>query len=651
MTVFQTKYNKIKNKPYSIHLFLDFLSKNRWILGGVLFILCVVLQLHGSSIGLYADFLGHPELNDVLLGKNRPIRSDEWNIFTPFAFSQYYNNFSMLSNIVRGTATNMFITYGQAVWDVAMIYRPAQWGYLFLSPGAGLSFFWMGRWIILFLVSFEFSWRILAKDKKLSVCYASMMAFSPLVQWWFSINSIVEIIAAGQAMVIFWQMYLSEERKTHRIIYGTALLWSIGIYIMGLYPAWQVPFGYVFLALLLWVSYQNKNALCYIRKDVLFWIPGLFLMLAPILHVIYISWDVIQITKATEYPGARFELGGNWPSSLSWTCLYSISLFLPFKDIALPNNCELANFFSLSPLGLFLFFYLSYKKRIDSLMLILTVMSIILVFWALYGFPAWLAKISMMYNVPTHRAKTAADFINLLLLYRGAYLINVYNLIPTRLLKVFIACIIATLTTFCIWQYAPDYITPKHALISMIVITVSASFFLTNITHECVIWTTILMIAIGGTVNPLAKGTNSVFAQPIGHKIAEITSKDNSPWIVECELRNYPIIFGAPTINSVNTYPNLTCWEKLDNGINRHIYNRYAHIPVQLINQDSSLEFNLIGPDAFYVKLRPSDLNLLGVKYILTKNMLESLSTNYVSLNKIYEDHDFRIYEVEYIQP
>ena len=96
-----------------------------------LIVVCACLGLHGSSIGLYADILGHKELNSVLFGENRPIRSDEWLVFTPFAFSQYYNNFAYFSNIVRGTLTDMFIVYGQPVWDAGMLFRPAQWGYLF----------------------------------------------------------------------------------------------------------------------------------------------------------------------------------------------------------------------------------------------------------------------------------------------------------------------------------------------------------------------------------------------------------------------------------------------------------------------------------------------------------------------------------------
>ncbi len=634
----------------NIHL-LNFLFDNRWLLGSMLLIVCVALQLHGSSIGLYADLLGHPELNDVLLGKNRPVRSDEWIVFTPFAFSQYYTNFSLMSDIVRGTATNMFITFGQAVYDIAMIYRPAQWGYFFLSPGGGLAFYWMGRWIILFLVSFEFAWQILTRDKAISLCYAALIAFSPLVQWWFSINSIVEILAAGQGIVVLWKLYLAQDEKKYRLIYGIAILWCMGVYILGVYPAWQVSFGYVFLFLLIWVSWKNHQHLHKLREDVLLWGLGFCLMLAPIIHIISASWDMIQITKATAYPGARFELGGDWlgflPAS-AWSFLYSASLFLPFKDSPIANNSEIANFFSLSPLGIILFLYLSYKKKTDYLMLLLTILMSLLSIWAFWGTPAFLAKLSLLSNVTVKRGKTATDFINILLLCRGAYLIKAHNLLPSKALRIGIAFFTAFLATLCLWQAIPAWCSLKNIAIATTTIIVFSYIFLSAIHHKGTIALLILMFVIGATVNPLAKGTDSIYAQPLGQKIAEISAKDKSLWIDTVGLQNFPIMFGAPTINSVNVYPALSRWEGLDGGENFQVYNRYAHISMRLIEQTKNLSFTLKQPDLFEVQLRPSDLEKLKVKYILSREELEKLSTPSVHIKELFNNQGFRIYVVDY---
>ena len=143
----------------------DFIYNYRFHLSVVLIVIAVVLQIHGSSIGELNIFNinHHP-----LFGVSRAIRSDEFNVNTMLAFSQYPNHFGYFSDIVRASVTDMFIIYGQPVLDIGMIFRPFLIGYLFLNQGQGLSFFWAGRLIFLFLISFEFGMLITNYNKKLS---------------------------------------------------------------------------------------------------------------------------------------------------------------------------------------------------------------------------------------------------------------------------------------------------------------------------------------------------------------------------------------------------------------------------------------------------------------------------------------------------
>ena len=138
----------------------NFIYKYRYPLSLILIAIAVLFQIHGSSISeLHLNSSHH-----TLFGIPRTIRSDEFNVNTMLAFSQYPNNFSYFSEIVRGSLTDMFIVYGQPAWDVGMLFRPFLIGYLFLNQGQGLSFFWMGRLIVLFLISFEFGMLITIKN-------------------------------------------------------------------------------------------------------------------------------------------------------------------------------------------------------------------------------------------------------------------------------------------------------------------------------------------------------------------------------------------------------------------------------------------------------------------------------------------------------
>ena len=147
-----------------------------------------------------------------------------------------------------------------------------------------------------------------------------------------------------------------------------------------------------------------------------------------------------------------------------------------------------------------------------------------------------------------------------------------------------------------------------------------------------------MMLAIGATVNPINSGVDVVYEMPVGKKIAEIVQRDKSPWIVESETvwyNDFPIMFGAPTINSVNVYPALDRWRNLNPDAEK-IYNRYAHIKITL--SDSPTEFILNGPDNFTVKLNAADLPKLGAGYIFSRNgALENFSTPNLKIQKIYE--------------
>ena len=629
---------KYKIEQRMIQNLTEKIFKYRWVAGFILIFFCTVFEVHGSSIGIYADILQHPELSDIILGKYRSIRSDEWLVFTPFAFSQYFNNFSMISEIVRGAATNLFVVYGQAVWNIAIIYRPAQIGYLFLDAGSGLAFFWMGRLIILFLVSFEFAQKILEVNKKLSLLYAIMVAFSPLAQWWWSVNSIAEILAATQGIIICWKLYLEGAETSKRFLSGLILLWCGGILIFSIYPAWQIPFAYVAIIGVIGVALNFSDVAKILWRDKFFWIIGVAVMAAPILHVLYISQDMIKLQMETEYPGQRFVTGGTL--SISAFLFHSICPILPFKDIQeVTNNCEMATFYSMAPLG-FIAAYIAARQTqiLDKLTCAIIGLIIFFVIFEVAGFPAWLAKITLLSKVLDVRLKIAIDFLQLVLLFRSLKFIKEF---PAPFKSLIIAEIIAVASAFAVYKFLPQWFFFGRGLFAVIFLTVTAFLFLTPMNKKTAAILAAMMLSMGVTVNPVNCGVNVIYKMPVGQKISEMVQGDSkSLWLVDSAgyLKDFPIMFGAPTINSVNVYPVLERWQKLDtNGENFKVYNRYAHIDVEL--KDAPTEFILLGADHFDLKLNFADLPKLNVKYILSPK-------SDLPFDKIYEDAGIFIYEI-----
>lgn len=338
----------------------DFLFRFRWPIAVVLFLLGVYFQVSGSSFNCLHALLGESP-DQILFGIERGIRSDEYAVNTPLAFSQYWNNYSYFSNLTRATNTDMFLIYGQPVFDIAVLLRPFHWGYLLFGSAYGLAFFWCGRLIFLFMISFEFGYRILtSRSRVLSVLYALLVSFSAQVQWWFAINGLIETLLFGQLALLFTQQYLQTDNYRKRFIFALLTIWSLGTFILVIYPAWEIIFAYIFLALFIGLLVQDLPKSKKSKIDILIVLFSFILLALILVHIFTFSKDAIQTELNTFYPGNRLDTGGN--SSLLLFA-YPITL-LTCIDTTIPssNVCEAASFFSAFPLSLILPIVLLWKQ-------------------------------------------------------------------------------------------------------------------------------------------------------------------------------------------------------------------------------------------------------------------------------------------------
>ena len=135
----------------------------------------------------------------------------------------------------------------------------------------------------------------------------------------------------------------------------------------------------------------------------------------------------------------------------------------------------------------------------------------------------------------------------------------------------------------------------------------------------------------------------------------KVTIKEdpNANWIGVGDrgIQDMFITVGAHTITSVNTYPDLEKWEKIDpNHEFIDVYNRYAHMNVNLTTDEPSKFENVPGrEDIISVTLNVDDLKKLNVTYIESKEDLSQYSTANVELEKIYSYKKLQIYKVNYL--
>ncbi len=652
---------------FPIGLLYDFIYRNRFALGFSLVLFGVIFNINGSSLSMW--FKDIPaEGTSIAFGSARQIRSDEYAVFTPMIFSQAYGAepYSWFSQVLRGSSTDTFMIYALPVKTWALIFRPFLAGFIFLGNARGLAFFWWARAVCLWLVSFQLLLLITGRRKRLSAAGACMILFSPIVQWWFAINALAEMLIFGSLFILLLDLYLRDSRHKVRILCLLGMVICGGGYILTLYPAWMVPLAYVYLALTIWVIAKNRKTCSFHRRDALEFVGAVALLGLCMVYVLSHSLDTVRTIMNTAYPGNHTYTGGELGGIEIF--YYPASLFYSqqTEDVFL-NVCETATFFDFFPLGIVLSAYILLRKKgRDLLTWLLLACSLLLGLWCTIGFPAWLAKITLLSISTGPRAYLAFSLVNLLLLFRAASVLpSLPSYAPGSLRKplyLVFAVMFSILYTSEIIQgtrlYFGEYIdaSPERNTVMVLVLLTGALliFFIRRTeTLACLFLSAVMIIANIG-VNPMQVGTGELYESPLAQTIQEIVEKDpDALWVTANGSSlpdiNYPILFGARSINSTSTYPDLEKWSSIDpDGEYEEVYNRYAHAYIRLMKDSSPTEkFRLQSNDTFLLYLSPEDIKTLGIKYVLTK-----WDIRYLSDEIVYEEicclNGHYIYEAVY---
>ena len=348
----------------------EFIFRFRFLLAVLLLIFLTVLGVNGSSLGIWHRYFGQGAGTEIF-GRSQLMRSDEWALFTPMALSQYKNPlgaFSYFNEILRGTKTDMFLLYGQPVKDIGILWKPYDWGYLFLPAANGLAWFWCGRAITLALVSFEFG-RLITDDKRLlSAAFAALVVWAPTVSWWFSINGLVEMIIDTELSILLFQRYLSDQRTLNRALCGAGIFFAAGNFLLTIYPAWMVPFGYILLGLIIWTILSFRKNLHFSGKDLVILAAELLLFAAVFLHIARNSMEELKAIMNTEYPGKRVDLGGEGKAQIG--NYFAAVWFGVHYEAPNYNPCDASQFLGFFPLSWILPFVVLIREKKRDLFLL-----------------------------------------------------------------------------------------------------------------------------------------------------------------------------------------------------------------------------------------------------------------------------------------
>lgn len=624
----------------------DFVYKWRYAIGGAVVLLLVILNLSGSSVHSWAHFVGTEE-NGLRLGMERLIRSDEWLVSTPFAFSQVASGYHYFSPVIAGGA-DAFLLGTTPVLDIGIIFKPFYWGYLLLGAERGLSFYWNIRLICLLLLSFDFAMLITDNKRFLSLLFSLLVSFSPCVQWWAA-TGIEDLLITGFAAVILINRYLCTTNYKIRVIYALLLTWCGVIYALVLYPAWIVPIAYVLLAVLIPVFILNRKRITLSLKDAGIVASVLLLAAVSLGYVFIKSKEAVQLIMNTVYPGKRVG-----SSTYGWQCLflYPSGLFSTFKqDFPGTNVCEISSFISFFPVGLILFIRNTIKRRkADAISTGLVIVSVFMALYCHAGLPESILTITLLKYSTTGRTLPILMLAQIMLLFREIAVSG--DIKTTKSVSIFSVVVAAAVVYFSSSLLEGFYSLSMQMILVVLMYTVCiASLEIGN--HPELIKTFGVCIAfvvlIGGVfVNPIQQGAKEVLNNQMTQTVAPVVEKDpDGRWIVEGSLRANAILpAGARTINCTNIYPNMELWHKIDeNGEYEDVYNRYAHVRVVITPEDTA--FQLTYPDSFALYINPNDLEAIQTDYILTDRNLEELNTDSTRFTLEHENGGLMVYRVE----
>ena len=151
----------------------------------------------------------------------------------------------------------------------------------------------------------------------------------------------------------------------------------------------------------------------------------------------------------------------------------------------------------------------------------------------------------------------------------------------------------------------------------------------------------LVMIASGLFVNPIQKGIDVINDMELSKVIRKIDAQEKGLWILEnfnFFTINFPIMQGAKTLNSTNTYPNFDVLNILDKDKKYiDVYNRYANILIKIIHENNMMDkFVLLSRDCFQINITTDEVAKLNIDYILTSRELEEFSNDRIGFEQIY---------------
>ncbi len=348
-----------------------------------------------------------------------------------------------------------------------------------------LSLWWNIKFYGLVLVSYELFSLITDNNKVYSIIGTIVIVFSGAIQWNFTkIDSLI----FGQLIIVLLDKLLKEDKKIVKIILAIGIFASIVAYCFT-FEGYAIAFGYVFLALIIWVLIKNKELLK--NKKTL-------IIIVSTLVTSTICAVIAKVVSQIHYNDTMIDEG----RGIQYLFTYLYNIVLPFKDLSI--NSLYGSFISIFPLPMLFALYYMYKNDDNvEFLLPITIVSILETVFCMSGLPEIVNKISLFSNVSISRCIVAVNLANVYILFYTLKHIDKKIFSITSAIR--IAVVLMIVVGFISY---PEKIATRMYL-NLFMIEICLLSFLYSIFHDknyknVLLFFLCLITLIGGiTVNPI----------------------------------------------------------------------------------------------------------------------------------------------------
>lgn len=597
------------------------LIRSIWLFPAIItliFALLVVFRINNSSIGIYQSFFnGNQPDKNLIIGRPRAIRSDEWLVNTQEIIAQNRAGYPLVNKNI-GQGQNMSVVADVPYKEWSLIFKPHEWAFFVLPFDMAFAFRRWAMGCLLLLAGYFFTLKLLPGRRLVASLIALTLFFSPFVQWWYTHGTLGSLYYSLFIGIVVMNLFTVERRGVKMLL--TALLaYLIVCFALVQYPPFQIACGVVLFIFCL--GYVLSLLPAHPLKRLIKVLGAIFCALivgAALIWLFLITRaDVVSIINHTAYPGQRSLASGGF----SWRHFFSSHLSFQFlftnkadqyliDGVGHTNQSEASNFLLIAPFLFLPLLALAVRQYWSDRKLNWMALSVLLIFVILLAelfYPSFTYLSSFLFF---NKVGAARSLIGMGLL--NAFMIIVFIKTQSQVketwlwpwISVYVSLIFAFSLYLGYWALSHDgsFINWPMVLLLSVPLPVVVLLLLSGQYEWALVLYFLFSFVSSAPVNPLYRGLGAIMSNPVTNTIHELSNNSAKTWITPGSyLNNIAAVADAPSLTNVYTYPQLSLWQGIG-GAKIEDYNRYAHVDFRLTDDKTkATTLKLVTPDSFEI--------------------------------------------------